>query len=143
MDYKCDGNEISSQSEQIVYISDEEREKCRKVIDAYAELYEAEDIVIADAKRYGFVKLLYYSDMNGFETIKTYTDSRNLFDDLWGDWLDYQLYEIVSDTLLDKLSNDEIVNAFPKIIQKEIREKYAYFAEKAGIFHSYPDKKIS
>lgn len=90
-----------------------------------------------DAKRYGFVKLLYYSDMNGFETMETYTDSIKLFEDLWSDWLDYQLYGIVSDTLLDKLSNEEIVNVFPEIIQKEIKEKYAYFAEKAGISHSY------
>lgn len=134
-DYNCDGNEISNQPERIVYISDEERKKCKKVMDAYAELYETEDMFIVDAKRYGFVKLLYYSDMNGFETMKTYTDSRKLFDDLWNDWLDCQLYGIVSDTLLDKLSNNEIINVLPKIIQNEIREKYVYFAKKAGIFH--------
>lgn len=134
--YNYNGNKIPSQPERTVYISDEEREKCRKVVDAYAELYETEDIFIADVNRYGFVKLLYFSDMNGFEALKTYTDSRKLFDDLWSDWLDCQLYGIVSGTLLDNLSSDEIVNVLPEIIQKEIREKYAYFAEKAGIFHS-------
>ena len=29
--------------EKKVYITEEEREKCRKVIDAFAELYEIED----------------------------------------------------------------------------------------------------
>ena len=35
------------------YITDDEREKCRKV----AELYEIENILVVDAGRYGFVKL--------------------------------------------------------------------------------------
>ncbi len=42
-----------------VYITEEEREMCRKVIDAFAELYEMEDedILVVDVGRYGFVKL--------------------------------------------------------------------------------------
>lgn len=55
--------------EREVYITDEEREKCRKVADAYAEFYELEDIFVADAGRYGFIKLLYYTDINGFENM--------------------------------------------------------------------------
>lgn len=134
MNFNCIGeNKGLKRSEQMNYISDEEREKCRKVVDAYAELYEVEDIFVVDAEGYGFVKLLYYTEMNGFETMETYTDSKNLFDDLWSDWLDYQLYEIVSGTLLDGLNNDEILNNLPQIIQKEIRDKYVYFAKKAGI----------
>ena len=42
------------------YITDDEREKCRKVADAFAELYEIENILVVDAGRYGFVKLQYY-----------------------------------------------------------------------------------
>ena len=42
------------------YITDGEREKCRKVADAFAELYEIENILVVDAGRYGFVKLQYY-----------------------------------------------------------------------------------
>ena len=135
-DFNCDGDKIFNQLDWIQYISDVEREKCRNVRDAQEEFYEVEDIVVIDAKRYGFVKLLYYSEMNGFETVETYTDSRRLFDDLWSDWLDYQLFEIVSDTLMDRLDNEEIVDFMPEIIQEEIRQKYAYFAEKSGIFLS-------
>ncbi|MCI8923999.1 MAG: hypothetical protein HFI45_08410 [Lachnospiraceae bacterium] len=43
------------------YITDEEREKCRKVADAFGELYEVTDIAVVDAGKYGFVKLQYYS----------------------------------------------------------------------------------
>lgn len=115
------------------YITDEEREKCRKVADAYAEFYELEDIFVADAGRYGFIKLLYYTEMNGFENINTYTDSKTFFEDLWSDWLEYQFYEIASNTRMTELSNDEMFDSLPKVIQKEIIDKRSYFAEKAGI----------
>ena len=44
--------------EKQVYITEEERAKCQKVTDAFAELYEMEKIVVLDAGRYGFVELL-------------------------------------------------------------------------------------
>ena len=40
-----------------VYISEDERRRCQKVADAFAELYELEHIVVMDVGRYGFVKL--------------------------------------------------------------------------------------
>lgn len=43
--------------------------------DAYAEFYELEDIFVADAGKYGFIKLLYYTDINGFENMQTYTET--------------------------------------------------------------------
>ena len=49
------------------YITDDEKEKCRKVADAFAELYEIENILVVDAGRYGFVKLQYYKPPQGFE----------------------------------------------------------------------------
>ena len=42
------------------YITDDEKEKCRKVADTFAELYEIENILVVDAGKYGFVKLQYY-----------------------------------------------------------------------------------
>lgn len=59
------------------YITDGEREKCRKVADAFAELYEIENILVVDAGRYGFVKLQYYRPPQGFEDAITFTDSRS------------------------------------------------------------------
>ena len=62
------------------YITDDEREKCRKVADAFAELYEIENILVVDAGRYGFVKLQYYRPPQGFEDAITFTDSRSMFE---------------------------------------------------------------
>ena len=59
--------------EKKIYITKEEQEKCRKVADAFAELYELENILVIDAGRYGFVKLQYYKPPQGFEDAITFT----------------------------------------------------------------------
>lgn len=35
------------------YITDEEKEKCQKVVDAFAELFENEDLAVVNAGKYG------------------------------------------------------------------------------------------
>lgn len=44
------------------YITEEQRAGCRKVADAFAELYELTDVVVADAGRFGFVRLQWFSE---------------------------------------------------------------------------------
>ena len=73
-----------------VYITEEERAKCQKVVDAFAELYELENIVVLDVGRYGFVELKYYKPPHGFEDAITFTDSVALFEDLWGGMVEYK-----------------------------------------------------
>ena len=63
--------------EKQVYTTEEERAKCKKVAEAFRELYEMADIVVVDVGRYGFVMLKYYMSTHGFEEDETYTDSRN------------------------------------------------------------------
>ena len=41
--------------EKQVYITEEERAKCQKVADAFAELYDMADIVVVDVGRYGLL----------------------------------------------------------------------------------------
>ena len=48
------------------YITEEQRAGCRKVADAFAELYELTDVVVADAGRFGFVRLQWFSEGEGF-----------------------------------------------------------------------------
>ena len=50
-------------------------------------LLEGVDVIVLDAGRYGFVKLQYYTPPTGFENNDTFTDSRELFEDLWEEWL--------------------------------------------------------
>ena len=86
--------------EKQVYITAEEQAKCQKVADAFAELYEMENIVVLDAGRYGFVELKYYKPPHGFSEDETFTDSKALFDALWKEWYDTTLYLLAKEMKL-------------------------------------------
>lgn len=121
-----------------MYITDEEREKCRKVADAFAELEKEDmDIIVADAGRYGFVRLLYYDELYGFGKAVCYTDSTMLFNDLWEDWLNEQLFKIAlkNPPLMD-LEYEDIFTALPEEKQKELMGRRYYFAQKSGIVNA-------
>ena len=121
--------------EKRVYITEEEREKCRRVIDAFAELYEMEDedMLVVDAGRYGFVKLQCYTPSYGFEELDTYTDSHSLFEGLWDEWLSLNLFLIAMEMQLDDIVGEEVFNTLPKEKQSELIGRKADFAQKAGI----------
>ena len=119
--------------EKQVYITEEEREKCQKVADAFAELYEMADIVVVDVGRYGFVMLIYYTPPHGFEEDATFTDSRALFDALWQEWFNTTLYLTAKKMQLDNIIYEEVFNCLSKEKQSSIIAKKADFARKAGI----------
>ena len=120
--------------EKQIYITEEERVKCQKVVDAFAELYEMENIVVLDAGRYGFVELKYYKLPHGFEEDATFTDSKALFEALWQEWFDTTLYLVAREMKLNDILYQEVFNHLPKEKQSVIIEKKVDFARKAGIY---------
>ena len=60
-----------------IFITEEQQAKCRKVADAFAELYEMTDVMVADAGRFGFVRLQWFSEGDGFAPIAG--ESKNLY----------------------------------------------------------------
>ena len=121
--------------EKQFYITEEEREKCRRVIDAFAELYEIEDqdMIVVDVGRYGFVKLQCYTPSYGFEELDTYTDSNSLFEGLWDEWFNLNLFLIAREMQLEDIFDEEVFDILPKEKQSELIGKTADFANKAGI----------
>lgn len=114
------------------FITEEERMKCQKVADAFVELYELEDIVVIDVGWYGFVKLQYYSKDRGFENDFTFTNSKNLFDDLWQEWLDTKLILRARETPMQEMDYEEIFNCLSEQEKNELlarKEKFAKAAE--------------
>ncbi len=114
------------------YITDAEREKCQKIADAFSSLEDI-GILVLNAGKYGFIKLLYYQFPDGFDDAVAYTDSHKLFEDLWEDWICSQLYEIGVSMSAIHLGYEEIFQSLPKEKQEELMDKRSYFAEKAGI----------
>lgn len=125
--------------EKTVYITEEEREKCRKVIDVFEELYEIEDedILLVDVGRYGFVKLQCYTASHGFEELDTYTDSNSLFEGLWEEWLSLNVFLLAREMQLADVLYDDLFNNLPKEKQSELTGRKDYFAKKAGITAVY------
>ena len=119
--------------EKKIYITEEEREKCQKVADAFAELYEMADIVVVDVDRYGFVMLIYYTPPHGFEEDATFTDSRALFDALWQEWFNTTLYLTAKKMQLDNIIYEKVFNCLSKEKQSAIIGRKVDFARKAGI----------
>jgi hypothetical protein len=119
--------------EKKVYITEEERAKCQKVADAFAELYEIADIVVMGVGRYGFVMLKYYMPLHGFEEDATFTDSRILFEALWQEWIDMKLYLMAKGTPLRDKGYQSVFENLPKEEQSELIRRKADFAIMAEI----------
>lgn len=115
------------------YITKDERLKCQRVADAFAELYEMENIVVLDVGRYGFVKLSYYHTPDGFEDMVTYTDSKKLFDDLWQEWLDTKLYLMAKGTPTLENGYKGVFDSLSPEEQRELSDTKLLFAFQAEI----------
>lgn len=76
------------------YITEEQRAGCQKVADAFAELYELTDVVVADAGRFGFVRLQWFSEGEGFDSAMAFSDSGELFEELWRIWYEHEVLRI-------------------------------------------------
>ena len=120
--------------EKLVYITEEERAKCQKVADAFAELYKMENIVVLDAGKYGFVELKYYKPPQGFEDAITFTDSVALFEDLWEEWLNTKLYLLAKGTPLLENGYKGVFESLSKEKQSELIVRKANFAKAAEIY---------
>ena len=120
--------------EKQVYITEEERAKCKKVAEAFTELYEMADIVVVDVGRYGFVMLKYYMPPHGFEEDATFTDSKVLFEGLWQEWLDMKLYLIARGTPMIEKGYTDVFESLSEEKQSELIGRKANFVKAAEIY---------
>ena len=120
--------------EKKIYITEEERAKCQRVADAFAELYDMADIVVADVGRYGFVVLKYYIPPHGFEDAITFTDSVALFEGLWEEWLNTKLYLLAKGTPMLEKGYKGILESLSKEKQSELIVRKANFSKAAEIY---------
>ena len=123
----------STQAEKdAVRITDEERAVCRRVANAFAEMYSL-DLMVLDAGQYGFVKLQDYKHPFGFEEAGIFTSGRDLFDDLWGEWYSLRLLALTKGTPLAELDYQDMFRCLPEDQQKEILDRREYFLGLSGI----------
>lgn len=115
------------------YITEIEQEKCEKVAQAFLKMYPKDDILVMNAGKYGYVKLFYYRQLDGFEDVTTFTDSQEMFDDLWQEWIQNEVLEATKGTALSELDYEDKVENLPEDKQKELSAKKAEFMALAGM----------
>ena len=119
--------------EKKIYITEEERAKCQKVADAFAELYDMSDTIVVDTGRYGFVMLKYYTLPHGFEEDETFTDSRALFEELYQEWLNTKLCCTAKEMGVDDILYEKVFKSLSKEKQSELMGRKADFAKMVGV----------
>ena len=107
-------------------------ERCKKVIYAYSELFENEDIIVLDAGKYGFVKLQYYEFGYGFDSMEIFVNSEKLFNNLWQEWFNIQLFALVSECTDEEITPRKIFQNLSSDKQKELLNKRYYFENKVN-----------
>ena len=95
-----------------IYITEEQRARCQKVANAFNELYEQADVMVADAGRFGFVRLQWFNEGENFDSAAIYSDSSKLFEELWQKWYEHEVLTPVLGTPLEALDYDEIFQTF-------------------------------
>ncbi len=88
-------------------------------------------MAILDAGKYGFVKLMYYNPKEGFDIVQTFVNSKELFDDLWEEWLSVQNYSLAKGTPMIEMEHEEIFRNLPHVEQERLLNMRHYFEEKA------------
>ena len=122
---------IQTAKEQL-YISDEEHAACQRVADAFSEMYSA-DLLVLDAGRYGFVKLQYFHPPFEYDETRIFTTGKDLFNDLWYEWLSSQILDITEDTPLAEINYQDILRCLPAEKQQEFMDKRNDFLDRSGI----------
>lgn len=111
----------------------EEHDKCKKVTDAFQELCDMYgDMCILDAGKFGFVHLRWFRD-GYFDSNTVYTDSREMFDDLWEMWMDYVLLDSVKGSNREEIDYDELYAELPEDKKAEYEQKRQQLLELSGL----------
>ena len=113
-------------------ISGEEHAACRRVADVFSEIYSA-DLLVLDAGRYGFVKLQYFHPPFGYDEAGIFTTGKDLFNDLWNEWLTIRLLALTKGTPLADLDYQVMFQYLPVEKQQELMDKRDYFLGRSGI----------
>ncbi len=114
-----------------VTITEDERAKCRNVVEAFAEYFdEMGDCVVADAGKYGFVWLRWFNGID-FDAEELYTSSLELFDALYEAWQEHHLLTPVLKTPASELEYETLYDMLSEEQKEAFRQKKEYFRKKA------------
>lgn len=75
----------------------------------------------------------YYTPSICFENDVTFVESKEMFEDLWNEWMHFQLFMLAEENSVGDIDYDEVFRCLPEEKQKELMDRKEIFMEKAGI----------
>lgn len=105
------------------YISEEEKIKCKAVIRVFQELYDKEDIIALVAGDYGIVVLQWYEKNYGFNQVTTFTDYKELYQYLWEQWREYELFRRMEGTQWEEADFETMYSKLEKRVEENLWKK--------------------
>ena len=116
-----------------IYITEEERENAKRLPMPFWKSIRKMMCWWWTPEGFGFVKLQNYMLNEGFDSVTTYTDSRDMLEDLWQEWLITQLFALSKGTPMEDFTQEELLKILPTKKQKEFAYKKICFMNKAAI----------
>ena len=115
--------------------SKEEHDKCKKVAEAFRELYDMlGDTCVLDAGEFGFVYLTYYREQKScFDKNKVYRNAEELFEALWDEWLYSEVMQPLYGTEDAEAGFEEIYRKLPDERKQEYAVRKQQFMDLAGL----------
>lgn len=115
--------------------SKEEHDKCKKVAEAFRELYDMlGDTCVLDAGEFGFVYLTYYrAQKSCFDRNKVYRNAEELFEALWEEWLYSKVMQPVYGTEDAEAGFEEIYRKLPDERKQEYVVRKQQFMDLAEL----------
>lgn len=107
---------------EIASMTENERVRCRKVVEVFTEFFEdTGDSIVVEAGKFGFIYLKWFEG-DGFADDALYTDSEELFHDLWDEWVEHRLLKPTIGTAASELDYETLYKILP-VEQKEYYKK--------------------
>lgn len=115
--------------------SKEDHDKCKKVAEAFRELYDMlGDTCVLDAGKFGFVYLTYYREQKScFDRNRVYWNAEELFEALWNEWLYNKVMQPVYGAEDADLGFEEIYRRLSDERKQEYAVRKQKFMELAGL----------
>lgn len=109
----------------------EEKERCKIVADIFYERLAKDDLIICDARKYGYAMLIYYKPPIGFDGIMMFTDSQKMYNTLLQEWY-ISLIEELSKTMdMSEFDADDFYEKLSDAQKAPLIQQRHEFIEKA------------
>lgn len=99
----------------------------------FREVLEANNIVLKDTEKFGFIMLEYYKPISNFDSTIVFKDSQTMFDTLLDEWFDCLITDLMAEWQVKDIDIDDFYNGLPEEEKEKLQNKKNKFVREARI----------